>query len=157
MASPPAATPSPRPSSGPGCLVALLLLPVVVVGGLIIGTVLKGDDDPDDLASFTLDEGRIDGTEWRVDAERDEQGDSCAFLYQDDEQLTGGCSLTPQDATIGDQTVVFGKASTDTTEVRVVLDNGEVVKIETTTAKGIEGRFYVTVLDGDVDAEALAP
>ena len=37
-----------------------------------------------------------------------------------------------------------------------MLDNGEVVEIDTTTADGIDGRFYVQVVDGDVDAEGFA-
>lgn len=154
MASPPSVTPAPS-RSGPGCLVTLALLPVVVIGGLIVGSVLSGEDDPNDEASVTLDEGTIDGTEWRVDAVRDVEGDECAFLFRDGEQLTGACTLTPQDATIGPQTVVFGRAATDSTSVRVLLDDGEVVDIDTVTAEGIDGRFYVEVVDGDVDAEGF--
>lgn len=157
MATPPSATPAPTSRSGPGCLLALLLLPVVVIVGVVVGTVLNKEDDPNDEASVTLDEGTIEGTDWRVDAVRDVEGDACAFLYQDGEQLTGACTLTPQDATIGQQTVVFGRASTDSTSVRVVLDNADVVEIDTTRADGIEGRFYVQVVDGDVDAEGFAP
>jgi hypothetical protein len=137
--------------------VGLLLLPVVVIAGLIVGSLLSGKDDPNDEASVTLDEGTIDGTEWRVDAVRDVDGAECAFLFQDGEQLTGACTLTPQDATIGPQTVLFGRAATVSTSVRVLLDNDEVVEIDTVTAKGIDGRFYVEVVDGDVDAEGFAP
>lgn len=157
MASPPSATPAPTQRSGPGCLFALLLLPVVVIAGLILGTILNDEDDPNDEASVTLDDGSIEGTEWRVDAVRDVEGDTCAFLYQDGEQLTGACTLTPQDATIGQQTVVFGKASSDSTSVRVALNTGDVVEIDTVTAKGIAGRYYVQVVEGDVDAEGFAP
>src|SRR5688572_23070096 len=112
MASPPSVTPSPS-RSGPGCLVPLALLPLVVLAGLIVGSILSGEDDPNAEASVTLDEGTIDGTEWRVDAVRDVEGDECAFLFRDGEQLTGACTLTPQDATIGQQTVVFGRAASD--------------------------------------------
>lgn len=157
MATPPSATPAPTQRSGPGCLLGLLLLPVVVIVGLVVGTILNDEEDPNDEKSVTVDEGSIEGTEWRVDAVRDVEGDTCAFLYRDGEQLTGACTLTPQDATIGQQTVVFGRASTDSTSVRVVLDNAEVVEIDTVTAKGIEGRFYVEVVQGDVDAEGFAP
>jgi len=155
MATPPIVTPAPR-GSGPGCLVTLALLPVVVIAGLIVGSILSGEDDPNDEASVTLDEGTIDGTEWRVDAMRDVEGDECVFLFQDGEQLTGACTLTPQDATIGQQTVVFGRAATDSTSVRVLLDDDEVVEIDTVTAEGIDGRFYVAVVDGDVDAVGFA-
>jgi len=157
MAAPPSATPAPRQPSGPGCVLALVLLPVVVIAGLILGTVLNQEVDPNGERSVTLDEGTIDGTEWRVTAERDVEGDTCAFLYADDVQFTGACALTPQDATLGRQTVVFGRASSAATTVRVELDTGEVVAIDTTTAQGIEGRFYVRVVDGDVDAERFAP
>lgn len=157
MASPPSATPAPPKRSGPGCLVALVLLPVVIVLGIVIGTVLSQEDEPPEEASVTLDEGSIDGVAWRVDAERDVEGDSCAFLYQDGEQLTGACTVTPQDATIGDQTVVFGRAEDGLTSVRVELDTGEVVQIDTTTVEAVVGTFFVQVVDGDVDAERFAP
>ena len=155
MASTPAATPAPAERSGAGCLVALVLFPVVVIAGLVIGTALSNDDDPNAVLSVTLEEGTIDGVEWRVDAERDVEGDTCAFLYEDGDQLTGGCSLEPEDATFGDQTVVFGRAPSDARQVDVVLSDGEVVDVATVTADGLEGRFYVQVVDGDVDAERL--
>jgi hypothetical protein len=135
--------------------VALVLFPVVVIAGLVIGTALSNDDDPNTVESVTLEEGTIDGVEWRVDAERDIDGDTCAFLYEDGAQLTGACSLTPQDATFGDQTVVFGRAAGDARRVEVVLSDGDVVEVDTVTAEGVDGRFYVTVVEGDVDAERL--
>src|SRR3546814_20265267 len=65
-----------------------------------------------------LDEGDLDGVAWRVEAVRDVEGDSCAFLFADDEQLTGSCAPTPQDASFGGSTVVFGLAlGTSTWEV----------------------------------------
>jgi hypothetical protein len=135
-----------------------VLLPVVVLVGVVVGTVLNRPEDPNQEKSVTVDEGTTrDGTDWRVDAVRDVEGDTCAFLFEDGQQLTGGCALTPDDATFGDQTVVFGKASSATTTVGVVLSNGEVVRIDTVVADGIEGRYYATVVDGDVDAEGLAP
>ena len=157
MATPPSATPAASSRTGPGCLVALVLLPIVIVLGLVIGTVVSSrDDDPVEERSVTVEEGTIGGVDWRVDAERDVEGDSCAFLYQEGEQLTGACTITPQDATIGDQTVVFGRAAADATSVTVELDTGAVVEIDTTTAEGIDGRFFVQVVDGDVDAEGFA-
>ena len=157
MATPPSATPAASSRTGPGCLVALVLLPIVIVLGLVIGTVVSSrDDDPVEERSVTVEEGTIGGVDWRVDAERDVEGDSCAFLYQDGEQLTGACTITPQDATIGDQTVVFGRAADDATSVTVELDTGAVVEIDTTKAEGIDGRFFVQVVDGDVDAEGFA-
>jgi hypothetical protein len=135
-----------------------VLLPVVVLVGVVVGTLLNRPEDPNQEKSVTVEEGTTrDGTEWRVDAVRDVEGDTCAFLFEDGQQLTGGCALTPDDATFGDQTVVFGKASSATTTVGVVLSNGEVVRIDTVVADGIEGRYYATVVDGDVDAEGLAP
>ena len=151
----PSATPAAPKRSGPGCLVTLLLLPVVVIVGLIVGAALNQQEDPDAERSVTLDEGTIDGIEWRVDARRDVEGDFCAFLYEDGAQLTGACTLTPQDATFGGQTVVFGKASSDATSVAVVLSDGETVEIATVPADGLDGRYYVQVVDGDVDAEGL--
>lgn len=62
---------------------------------------------------------------------------------------------TPDDATFGDQTVVFGKAASDTTTVRVKLSNDTVVEIDTVEADGIDGRYYAEVVDGDVDAAGL--
>jgi hypothetical protein len=129
----------------------------VIIAGIVIGTVLSGgDDEPADTVAVTLDEGTIGGTEWRVDAERDIEGDSCAFLYEDGVQLTGACTDTPQDATFGDETVVFGRAPGDAASVRVALSNGDTVDIDTVAADGVPGRFYVIVVDGDVDAEGLA-
>ncbi len=156
MATSPSVTPAPTERSGPGCVTVAILLPVVVISGFIIGAVMSDEEDPNGEKSVTLDAGEIDGVDWVVNAERDAEGDTCAFLYQDDEQLTGACTLTPQDATIGDQTVLFGRAASDATSVRVRLDNAEVVEIDTTTAEGLDGRFYVKVVDGDVDADGFA-
>ncbi|MEO6317633.1 MAG: hypothetical protein ABIP36_02505 [Acidimicrobiales bacterium] len=153
--------PEPMPSnpeakrSGPGCLTIALLLPAVVIVGFVVGAALNQQEDPDAERSVTLDEGTLDGVEWRVDALRDVEGDFCAFLYEDGAQLTGACTLTPQDATFGDQTVVFGKAASNTTSVAVVLSDGETVDIDTVTADGLDGRYYVQVVEGDVDAERL--
>jgi hypothetical protein len=132
-----------------------LLLPVVILGGLVIGAIASRSDGPTDERSVTIDSGTIDGVAWRVDAVRDIDGDQCAFLFQDGEQLTGGCALTPDDATFGDSTVVFGKAASDAMQVRVVLSNGEVVDIDTVEANGIDGRYYAAVVAGDVDAKRL--
>jgi hypothetical protein len=138
-----------------GCVIAILLFPVIVVAGLVIGTVLR-DDDTGGERSVTVDGGSLDGTEWRVDAHRDVEGDTCAFLFADGEQLTGACDATPQDATFGASTVVFGKAPGHVEEVRVELDTGDVVSIATTEVDEIDGRFYVQVVDGDIDAVGLA-
>src|SRR3546814_1015244 len=86
-----------------------------------------------------LDEGDLDGVAWRVEAVRDVEGDSCAFLFADDEQLTGSCDATPQDASFGESTVVFGLAlGTSTEEVHVELSDGSVVDIETMPADGVD-------------------
>jgi hypothetical protein len=138
--------------------VALLLLPVVVLVGVVVGTVLNRPDEPEGERAVTVQEGTTaDGTVWRVDAVRDVEGDTCAFLFEDGQQLTGGCALTPDDATFGDETVVFGKAASDAASVRVALSDGEVVEIDTVEVEGIEGRYYAQVVPGDVDAERLVP
>ncbi len=156
MVTAPSSTPTPAPRSGPGCLVVGVLFVVVVLAGLVVGTVLNRPDEPDAERSVTIAEGTTDdGTQWRVDAVRDVDGDTCAFLYQDDQQLTGGCALTPDDATFGQQTVVFGQAATATRSVRVVLNTGTVVEIDTVEAAGLTGRYYAEVVDGDVDVERL--
>lgn len=155
MATAPSATPKPPDRSGPGCLVAAVALPIVILIGIVVGTILNRPDDPPEERSVTLDEGTIGDVEWRVDAVRDIEGEICAFLYQDGVQLTGACALTPQDATFGDETVVFGRADSGVETVEVVLDDGEVVEIPTVEADGIDGRFYVQVVPGDVDAERL--
>ena len=156
-ATPPSATPAPPGRSGPGCLVFAIGLPIVVLLGLVVGSLLNKDDDPAEERAVTVDEGALAGIEWRVDAVLDVEDDTCAFLYADDVQLTGACTLTPQDATFGDQTVVFGRAASDATEVVVALSSGEAVTIPTAEADGIDGRFYVEVVDGDVDAEGFVP
>jgi hypothetical protein len=148
---------SPVKQSGPGCLVLSLAFVVVIVLGLVVGTMLNPGDDEEGERAVTLADGTLDGTTWRVDATRDEQGDSCVFLFADGEQLTGACSLTPQDATFGDETVVFGKAASEDGTVSVLLDTGEVVDITTQTVDGLDGRFYLEVVAGDVDAEGFAP
>lgn len=157
QALPPSSTPRPgrAAGSGRGCLLAALALPVVILLGLVVGKALGGGDEPDD-ERVALDSGQIDGREWRVDAVRDVEGDVCAFLYEGGEQLSGACDDTPQAATFGDQTVVFGYAG-DREAVEVELSDGRVVSVDTVEAGSVEGRFYVQVVDGDVDAEGLAP
>lgn len=155
MANPPSATPAPSRRSGPGCLLLAVLFPVVILAGIVIGTALNRSDDPAGERSVTIARGTIGGTEWRVDAVRDVEGDTCAFLYEDGAQLTGGCALTPDDATFGNETVVFGKAASSTASVTVVLSNGTSITIDTVEADGIEGTFYAQVVEGDVDAEGL--
>jgi len=151
----------PRPRrSGPGCLLALLLLPVVVLVGFVVGSALSGPEEPEeDTAAVTLDDGTVDGVTWRVDAVRDVDGEPCAFLYEDDAEapLNGACTPEPQDVTFGDQTVVFGLVDDGVDRARVRLEGGEVLEADTIAAEGIDGRFYVIVVDGDVDAEALEP
>ncbi|MGH9275091.1 MAG: hypothetical protein ACRDZU_10635 [Acidimicrobiales bacterium] len=157
MSTTPSVTPAAPKRSGPGCVVLAVLFPVVILAGIVVGTVLDRPDDADEERSVTIADGTTsDGTEWRVDAVRDIEGDTCAFLFEGDEQLTGGCALTPDDATFGDETVVFGKAASDTTTVRVVLNTGTVVEIDTVEADGISGRYYAKVVEGDVDAVSLA-
>ena len=157
MSTSPSATPAPTARSGPGCLVVGLLLPVVTLVGVVIGTVLNQPDEEPQERSVTLDEGTIGTTAWRVDAVRDVQGETCIFLYEDGVQLAGGCALVPEDASFGDQTVVFGRAEAEASAVEVVLSNAETVEIDTVEVPEMEGRFYVAVVPGDVDAEKVAP
>ena len=153
MSTPPSATPAVPQKSGIGCLLAVILFPVVILAGIVVGTVLnRSDDDSTGEQSATVDEGTIDGTKWRVDAVRDVEGDTCAFLYQDGEQLTGGCEIRPDDATFAERTVVFGKAAPGDTTVTVELSDGTTVDIPTVTVEGIDGRYYAKVVPGDVDA-----
>ena len=142
-----------KPPSNVGCVLAIVALPIVILIGVVIGTVLRSDDGADEEVHVTLDEGEIDGTAWRVDAVRDVDGQACTFLYEDDAEdpLNGTCDLQPQDVTYGEQTVVFGRAAAGAPQADVELSNDEVASIETVTADGMDGRFYVEVVDGDVD------
>jgi hypothetical protein len=147
-----------KPPSNVGCVIALIALPFVILIGVVVGTLLRNDDDEAEEEHATLEDGELDGTAWRVDAVRDVEGDTCIFLYEDDAEdpLNGTCDLDPQDVTYGDQTVVFGRADNGDTSVEVELSNDQVVVIDTVTVDGQDGRFYVTVVDGDVNAIALA-
>ena len=156
MSDPPSATPRAKPPSNLGCVVAVIALPIVIVLGLVVGTALRGDDEPSER-HVTLEEGELDGVEWKVDAVKDVDGQSCIFLYEADaeEPLNGTCDLEPQDVSYEDETVVFGRADAGDRTVTVELTGGEPVEVDTVTADGVDGRFYVTVVDGDVDAGAL--
>jgi hypothetical protein len=148
-----------KPPSNVGCVLAIVALPFVIVLGVIVGTVLRSDDDADEEEEHvTLDEGDLDGAAWRVDAVRDVDGQTCIFLYEDEAEdpLNGTCDLQPQDVTYGDQTVVFGRAQNGDTDVDVELSDDEVVTVETRPVDGMDGRFFVTVIDRDVDAVALS-
>jgi hypothetical protein len=150
------ATPPPPIASrrrGPGCLFWLIALPVVVVLGLVLGRLASGDDDEDDEDAVTLAEGTAGGG-WRVDAVRDVEGEVCVFIYVRGEQSTGGCGDIAQDETLDDGavTIVFGKAPRDADRVVVPVEPGEPVEVETVAADGIEGRFFVAELEGDLDA-----
>lgn len=151
----PAPSAPPTRAAGRGCLLALLALPVVIVVGALVGTALSGDDDAPEEVRTTLDEGEVDGARWEVQAVRDVEGDICTFLLEDGRQLTGACTVDPQDASFGDQTVVFGRAEGAPAQVAVELSDGRVVEIDTVAADGVDGRFYVQVVDGDVDAERV--
>ncbi|MET0903440.1 MAG: hypothetical protein ABWZ52_09390 [Acidimicrobiales bacterium] len=151
-----------KPPSNVGCVLALVALPLVILIGVIIGTVLRRDDDVTEEQHVTLDQGEIAGTAWRIDAVRDVEGETCIFLYEDDavDPLNGSCDLQPQDVTYGDETVVFGRADGEAIEVAVEVQRQEAVDpesvmIDTVTADGMDGRFYVAVVDGDLDAIAL--
>jgi hypothetical protein len=147
--------------SNVGCVIAIVALPFVLLLGVVIGTVLRNDDDAPDEEHVTLGEGEgeVDGTAWRVDAVRDVDGQTCIFLYEDDAEdpLNGTCDLQPQDVTYGEQTILFGRSEAGDTSVDVELSNGETATIDTVTADGLDGRFYVQTITGDVDAEPPTP
>jgi len=147
-----------KPPSNVGCVLAIVALPFVLLIGVVVGTVLRNDDDAEEESHVVLEEGELDGTAWRVDAVRDIEGETCIFLYEDDDEdpLNGTCDLEPQDVTYGTDTVVFGRADGSDLEVEVELSNDEVAAVDTQTADGMDGRFYVTVVEGDLDAVALA-
>lgn len=151
----PSATPKPADRSGPGCLVAVIALPIVIVLGVVVGTILNRPDDPPAERSATVDSGTSGGVDWRVEATRDVDDEVCAFLFRDGEQLTGACTEDPQDATFGDETVVFGRIDGSAEAVRVELSDGEVIEVETQALDGFAGRFYVEVVPGDLDVVAL--
>jgi hypothetical protein len=157
MSDPPSATPRAKPPSNLGCVLAIIALPIVIVLGLVIGTALRGGDDEPEEEHVTLEAGETDGVEWVVDAVHDVEGQTCIFLYEDrdEDPLNGTCDLQPQDVTYGDQTVVFGRADADASSVVVELSGGETVEVDTVTASDMEGRFYVTLVEGDVDALGL--
>ena len=146
-----------KPPSNVGCVIAIVALPFVILIGVVVGTVLRNDDDEAEEVHETLETGELDGVSWQVDAVTDVDGQTCVFLYEDgaEDPLNGTCGLQPQDVTYGDQTVVFGRADTGDTEVRVRLSTSVTEPIETQTVDGMDGRFYVEVVDGDIDAIAL--
>jgi hypothetical protein len=144
-----------RQPTSTGCLWLILLAPVAIVVGLVVGALASGGggDGPSET-STRLDAGEAGGQAWHVDAVRDVDGDTCIFLYLDDEQLTGACTTTPQDATLTDTlTVVFGKAPREAPRVRVGLSDGRDVEVDTVEARGFDGRFYVTRVEGDADLD----
>jgi hypothetical protein len=146
-----------QPPSNLGCVIAIVALPVVVLVGIIIGTALRSDDEEPEETHVELQSGELADVAWQVDAVRDVDGQTCVFLYEDGagEPLNGTCDLQPQDVTYGDQTVVFGRAESGDTTVTVAFEGGDTVDVDTQTADDLDGRFYVTIVDDDVDAESL--
>jgi hypothetical protein len=147
-----------KPPSNLGCVIAIVALPIVVLIGIVIGTVLRSDDDEPEELHVELQRGELEGVAWQVDAVRDVDGQTCVFLYEEGagEPLNGTCDLQPQDVTYGDQTVVFGRAEPGDRSVSVELEDGEEVEVDTSSVDDLDGRFYVTIVDADVDAESLA-
>jgi hypothetical protein len=147
-----------KPPSNVGCVIAIVALPFVVLLGIVIGTVLRSDDDDAEELHIELERGELEGVAWQVDAVRDVDGQTCVFLYEEGagEPLNGTCDLQPQDVTYGDQTVVFGRAEAGDRAVTVELEDGEEVEVDTRTVGDLDGSFYVTIVDADVDVEALA-
>ncbi|MGE3620457.1 MAG: hypothetical protein AB7L84_08340 [Acidimicrobiia bacterium] len=139
-----------------GCLFWAVALPLVLVVGFVGGSLASRTDDGDEERHVTLARGTEAGG-WRVDAVRDVEGDVCTFIYVRGDQSTGSCDVTAQDDTLDDGkvTVLFGRAPQGATRVAVPVEPGEPVVLDTVEADGIEGRFYVTTLDADVDAAGV--
>ena len=145
-----------KPPSNVGCVLAIVALPLVIVVGIVIGTVLRSDDDPTEEQHVTLDEGEIAGTAWRIDAVRDVEGETCVFIYLDGTESqrhvlprSAGRHLRRRDDRLRPRRHRRRRGSPSSCPTASAVD------IDTTTADGIDGRFYVTVVDGDVDAVAL--
>jgi len=155
MSTPPSATPTAPRRAGPGCLALAIALPVVIIIGIVVGTVLSRPDDPPEEVRRLLAEGTVEGVSWRVDAVRDVDGESCSFIYIEDAEVTGACTDAPQWASVGSQTVAFGRAPGDAEAVEVVLSDAETVPLATHAVDGVEGRFYAEVVDGDVSVERV--
>ena len=144
-----------RPPSNVGCVIALIAFPFVVLVGILIGLLLRDDDDDPSETIETVAEGEIDGTAYRIDVQTDVEGASCIFLYEGSEQVNGACGYEPQDVTYGEQTVVFGLTEPAQDTALVELSDGEVVETATQEADAIDDRWYTEVVDGDVNAVAL--
>ena len=156
MATAPSATPAAPKRSGPGCLFVGIALPVVILIGVVIGTTLDSPDEPPEEVRVEVAAGTTaDGTEWQVEAVRDIEGELCAFLLADGVELTGGCGEAADDATFGEETVVFGHLEGDADTARVVLNDAEVIEIETEQIPDFPGRWFATLVDRDVDVEKL--
>lgn len=153
MSTPPSATPTAPRRAGPGCLALAIALPVVVIIGIVVGTVLSRPDDPPEEVRQVLADGTVDGQRWRVEAVKDVDGESCSFLYIDDAQVTGACTAAPQWASVGSHTVAFGRAPEGAEAVEVVLSSAETVTLATRAADGVDGLFYAEVVEGDVSVE----
>ena len=159
----PASTPRPA-KGGLGCLTTVVLFVVVIVIGLIVGTMLSGDDDDgDDERSQVISDGTYEeagqSATWHVDAELDVEGDTCVFLYKAEEAdpVTGSCDDTPQAATLGPTTIVFGLVDSSARNVSVRLSDGSSPVVETFEVEGFDGRFYVNPVSGDVVVEEADP
>jgi hypothetical protein len=154
----PASTPRPA-KGGLGCVTTAILFVVIVAVGLVVGTVLSGGDDDADERAETIADGVVrDGTAertWRIDAEVDEAGASCVFLYEAEEQVTGACDDTPQAATLGETTILFGRMAAGRTDAAVELSDGSRQPVEGFDVDGFDERFYVEQLRREVDAVRL--
>ena len=80
-----------KPPSNLGCVIALVALPFVVLIGVVIGTVLRRDDDEPEELHVELDGGELAAIQWQVDAVLDVDGQTCVFLYED------GADAPPKD------------------------------------------------------------
>jgi hypothetical protein len=174
----PAPAPGATPKQGAGCAWLLVAVPIAVVVGIVVGTLLSRSDGEEEVRT-TLAQGEGGGLTWQVDAVRDIDGDRCAFLLVGGEQVTGGCTTRPQGVTFGpapdaadgrDVTVVFGLAPRDAIRLRLGLAEGgrtpdqltdpddqpeagaptEPIDVDTVDGGPVGGRYYVVEVPGGV-------
>ncbi len=126
---------------------------IAMVLGALVAYAIRGndDDDVDRRLDVVLERGDAGGDRWSVHGRRDEQGDLCVEIRSRDQTVTGACGFDPQEATFEDRTVVFGLAPEAAARVEVALDNGIRPSITTDGNEDFPARYYVTVVDGDVD------